>query len=75
MSERVVEFFYNESTRRPKRLQNNVFVLYAPEKIRLQPGEIKNIKMKNKVRLPSGLVGCCTPLQTFSDNEIKLLNS
>ena len=31
--------------------------------------------MKIKVRLPSGLVGCCTLLQTFSDNGIKLLNS
>ena len=31
--------------------------------------------MKIKIRLPSHLVGCCTLLQTFSDNEIKLLNS
>ena len=31
--------------------------------------------MKIKMRLPSELVGCCTLLQTFSDNEIKLLNS
>ena len=75
MSEGVVEFIYNRSTRRPKRLQNNVFALYAPEKIRIRPGEVKNIKMKIKLRLPSGLVGCCTLLPTFSDNGIKLLNS
>ena len=74
MSEGVVEFIYNESTRRPKRLQNNVFVLNALEKIRLQPGKVKNIKMKIKVRLLSGLVGCCTLLPTLSDNRIKLLN-
>ena len=65
MSEEVVELIYNGSTRRPKRLQNNVFVLYAPEKIRLQRGEVKNIKMRIKIRLPSHLVGCCTLLQTF----------
>ena len=48
MSEEVVELIYTSSTRRPKRPQNNVFVLYAPEKIRRQPGEVKNIKMKIK---------------------------
>ena len=75
MSEEVVELIYNGSTRKPERLQNNVFVLYAPEKIKLQPGEVKNVKMIIKVRLPSHLVGCCKLLQTFSDNGIKLLNS
>ena len=75
MCEEVVELISNSSTPKPKRLQNNVFVLYAPEKIRLPPGEVKNIKMKIKIRLPSHLVGCCTLLQTFSDNGIKLLNS
>ena len=75
MSKEVVELIYNGSTRRPKRLQNNAFVLYPSEKIRIQPREVKNIKMKIEVRLPSGLVGYYTLLQTFSDNGIKLLNS
>ena len=75
MSEEIVEFIYNELTRRPKRLQNNVFVLYDPEKVRIQPGEVKNIKMKIKIRLLSRLVGCCTLPHIFSDNGIKLLNS
>ena len=31
--------------------------------------------MKLKLRLQKNLVGCCTLLQTFSDNGVKLLNS
>ena len=31
--------------------------------------------MKIKIRLQKNLVGCCTLLQTFPDNGIKLLNS
>ena len=75
MNGKAVEFIYDKSIRRPRRLQNNVFVLYAPERIRLRPSEVKQIDMKIKLRLPSELVGCCTLLQTFSDNGIKLLNS
>ena len=75
MNRRTVEFMYDKSTRRPKRLQNNVFVLYAPERFRLNPGEVKKINMKIKLRLPSNLVGCCTLLKTFSDNRIRLINS
>ena len=71
----TTEFIYDKSTPRSKRLENNVFVLYTPERIRLRPAEVKTIKMKVKIRLPKDLVGCCTLLKTFSDNEIKLLNS
>ena len=41
MNEKTVEFIYDKLMRRLKRLQNNVFVLYAPERIQLQPGEVK----------------------------------
>ena len=75
MNGRAVEFIYDKSTRRPRRLQNNVFVLYTPERIRLRPSEVKQIDMKIKLRLPSELVGCCTLLPTFSDGGMKLLNS
>ena len=64
----TIEFIYDKTTGRPKRLENNVFVLYTPERIRLRPGEVKT-------RLPKDLVGCCPLSKTFSDNGIKLLNS
>ena len=59
MNKKTIEFIYNENTRRPRRLENNVFVLYAPERIRLQPGEVKNISMKLKIRLQKNIIGCC----------------
>ena len=49
MNGKTVGFIY-KSTRRPKRLQNNVFVLYASERIRMQPGEVKKINMKLKLK-------------------------
>ena len=39
-----VEFSY--SKRRPRKLENGVFVLYTPERIKLQPGEVKIVDMK-----------------------------
>ena len=50
-------------------------MLYSPERIKLQPGEIKSINMKIKLRLSNNLVGACTLLPSLSYNNIKLLNS
>ena len=36
---KIVEFIYDKTIKRRKRLRKNVFVLYSPETIRLQPGE------------------------------------
>ena len=72
MNRNCIEFIYD---RMPRRLENNVFVLYLPERIKLQPGEIKSINMKIKLRLPDNLVGACILLPSLSDNNIKLLNS
>ena len=72
---RTVEFIYNRTTRRPRRLKNNVFVLYSPKRIRIQAGEKINIDMKLKIRMQKNIVGSCTLLQTFEENGIKLLNS
>ena len=38
--EEKIEFIYDKTTRRPKRLENNIFILYSPERIRLQLGEM-----------------------------------
>ena len=72
---RTVEFIYNRTTRRPRRLKNNVFVLYSPKRFRIQAGEKINIDMKLKIRMQKNIVGSCTLLQTFEENGIKLLNS
>ena len=72
--EETVEFIYDKSTRRPKRLENNFFILYSPERVRLQPGEIKNANMKLKIKFSKN-IGTCILLQTFSNYGLKLLNS
>ena len=73
--DRTVEFIYDRTTRRPRRLKNNVFVLYSPKRTRIQPGEKININIKLKIRMQRNIVGSCTLLQTFDESGIKLLNS
>ena len=73
--EEKIEFIYDKTTRRPKRLENNVFILYAPEKIRLQPGELKDVNMKLKLKFSKNIVGTCVLLQTFSNHRLTLFNS
>ena len=73
--EEKIEFIYDKTTRRPKRLENNVFILYTPERIRLQPGEVKEVNMKLKLKISRNIIGTCILLQTFSNHGLKLLNS
>ena len=76
MSEKeIVKFFYQKSTRRPKILENNVFVIYSPEKIKLQPGEMKFVNMGVKIKFSKNITGSCTILQSLSNYGLKLLNS
>ena len=36
---KIVEFIYEKTIKRPKRLQDNNFVIFASERIQVQPGE------------------------------------
>ena len=70
----TVEFIYDKSKRRPKKLQNNVFVLLSSERIRLQSGESKKLDMKLSILLPNRLVLACTLLPTLCEKGLKLEN-
>ena len=74
-SKEIVKFYYDKTTRRPKRLENNVFVLYSPERIKLQPGESITINMGVKINLSKNIEGSCTILHSLSNYGLKLLNS
>ena len=74
MSSKVIEFIYDKTLKRPKKLQNNVFVLYSPEKIRLQPAEFKKLDMKLSIHVPEQIITACTLLPSFSKNRLKLKN-
>ena len=74
-SKEIVKFYYGKSTRRPKRLENNVFVSYSPEKIKLEPGQRITINMDIKVKFSKNIEGSCTILNSLSNYGLKLLNS
>ena len=71
----IVKFFYQKSRRRPRRLENNIFVIYSPEKIKLQPGEMKFVNKGVKIKFSKNITGSCTTLQSLSNYVLKLLNS
>ena len=75
LQKEIIKIFYQKSTRRPKRLENNVFVIYSPEKIKLQPGESKVVNMGVKIKFSKNIVGSCAILQSLSNYGLKLLNS
>ena len=68
-----VEISYRK--RRSKKLENGVFVLYTPERIKLQPGEIKVVDMKLHLKLSKNLLGVCVLLPSLTSQNIKLLNA
>ena len=68
-----IEFIYDKTIKRPKRLQNNVFVLHSPERIKIQPGEFKKIDMKRSTHLRENIITTC--LLFLSENGLKLDNS
>ena len=71
----IIKFSYKNKNRRLKILENDVFVIYSPEKITLNPGEIKNINMHLKIFLPKHIQGSCRLLLSLSNQKLKLLNS
>ena len=68
-----VKFQYK--IKRPKKLDNNVFVIYSPNRITINPGEIKNVNMQLKIFLPRNIEGTCRLLLSLSNQKLKLLNS
>ena len=75
LQENIVKFSYNNKNKRPKRLENDVFVIYSPETITIHPGEIKNINMQLKIFLPKNIQGSCYLSLSLSNQKLKLLNS
>ena len=53
----TIKFYYK--SKRPKLLENNVFVLYSPQKLQFQPGEKKIVDMKLNIKFPTNVTGNC----------------
>ena len=68
-----VKFQYKSKS--PKKLDNDVFVIYSPKRVTINPGEIKHVNMQLKIFLPRNIEGTCRLLLSHSNQKLKLLNS
>ena len=69
----TIKFHYK--TKRPKLLENNVFVLYSPEKVKFQPGEKKMVDMKLNIKFSTNVTGSCRLLFQLTNAGLQLQNS
>ena len=74
-SKEIIKFYYQKSTRRPRKLENNVFVIYSPKRIKLLPGEKIILNTGIKIDLPKNIEASCKILYSLSNYGLKLLNS
>ena len=69
----TIKFHYK--IKRPKLLENNVFVLYSPQRLKFQPGEKKMVDMKLNIKFPTNVRGSCRLLFQLSNAGLQLQNS
>ena len=70
---RTIKFHYK--TKRPKLLENNVFVLYSPEKLKFEPGEKKMVDTKLNIKFSANVTGSCRLLFQLTNSGLYLQNS
>ena len=70
----TIEFHY-KATKRPKLLENNVFALYSPQKLKFEPGERKTVDMNLKIKFPGNITGTCRLLFGLANHGLYLQNS
>ena len=70
----TIEFYY-KGTKRPKLLENNVFILYSPQKLKFEPGERKMVDMNLKIKFPANITGSCRLLLGLANHGLYLQNS
>ena len=71
--QQVIQFHYQ--VKRPKLLENDVFILYSPQKLKFEPGEKKIVDMKLNIKFPSNAKGSCRLLFQLSNAGLQLQNS
>ena len=69
----TIKFHYKN--KRPKLLENNVFVLYSPQKLKFEPGEKKMVDMKLNIKFSANMTGSCRLLFQLSNAGLYLQNS
>ena len=66
---------FNYKIKRPKLLENNVFVLYSPQRLKFEPGEKKMVDMKLNIKFSTNVRGSCRLLFQLSNAGLQLQNS
>ena len=69
----TITFHYK--TKKPKLLENNVFVLYSPQKLQFEPGEKKIVDMKLNIKFSTNVTGSCRLLFQLTNAGLHLQNS
>ena len=74
MNTQTIRFYYK--IKKPKLLENNVFVLYAPERLKFEPGQKKMIDMKLNIKFSTAdITGSCKLLLQLSNAGLHLQNA
>ena len=61
--------------KKPKKLENDVFVIFTPKKIILEPGEKENLNTGIEIYLPRYVEGTTYLLSSLRNQNLQLLNS
>ena len=74
MNTQTIRFYYK--IKKPKLLENNVFVLYAPERLKFEPGQKKMVDMKLNIKFSTAdITGSCKLLLQLSNAGLHLQNA
>ena len=68
----TIKFHYK--IKKPTLLDNNVFVLYSPQRLKFEPGEKKTIDMKLNIKFSADVTGSCRLLFQLTNAGLHLQN-
>ena len=68
----TIKFQYK--IKKPMLLDNNVFVLYSPQRLKFEPGEKKTIDMKLNIKFSADVTGSCRLLFQLTNAGLHLQN-
>ena len=73
-TKRIIKFTVDKNSKRPKPLSewSTVFALYAPRRIKLEPGHFINVPMNKKIDLPQNIIGTYVIPPSFANLGIKI---
>ena len=69
----TIKFHYK--IKKPMLLENNVFVLYSPQRLKFEPGEKKMVDMKLNIKFSADVTGSCRLLFELRNHGLCLQNS